>query len=166
MAEPLYVLYETGSGEDDLEGLHEALVNEWLFNEYRDEFSYFTTEWDESNKEDSFFGKDAPEKMRGYANGWNDRLNQTLRYAEETVRKDMAEKGYKDFVNYISENRDGLPAYWFRKAMNESTGRFQYGHNYVAYTEYSRWTTVLSDKDVENINAHPENYAVILCFYH
>ena len=108
MAEALYVLYETGSGEDDLEGLHEALANEWLFNEYKDEFSYFTTEWDESNKEDSFFGKDDPEKMRGYANGWNDRLNQTLRYAEEAVRKDMETKGYDDFVNYIADNRAGI----------------------------------------------------------
>lgn len=168
MAEALYVLYETGSGNDqeDLEGFHDDLVNEWLFNEYRDEFSYFNTEWEEDNKEDSFFGKDDPEKMRAYANGWNDRLNHTLRYAEEAVRKDMETKGYDDFVNYIADNRDGLPAYWFRKAMNESTGRFQYGHNYLAHTEYSGWTTVLSEKDIANINDHPENYAVILCYYH
>lgn len=166
MAETLYVLYETGDTKDTLEEIHYSLVNEELFSVFPNEFEYFTTEWDEDNNEESFFGRNDPERMRSFANNWNARLNGTLRKAVESVRQDMESKGYGDFVDYAADFRNSLPLYWLRKALNESTGRFQYGHNYAAQTGYSGWGTVLSDKDIENINSHPENYAVIMCLYH
>lgn len=88
MALLLYILRKNDS-EETLQEMHDELINDTLFNDFPEQFNYFSL-WDESNQ--SVLGTQDPERIVNIVKEWNSTVCDIPVIAKPFCRKSSVAK--------------------------------------------------------------------------
>lgn len=156
MASLLYILRKNDS-EETLQKMHDELINYTLFNDFPEQFNYFSL-WDESNQ--SVLGTQDSERIVNIVKEWNSTVCEIPSYCK-TILQEIA-CGKK--LTELEETGGFLMK--LQEAFSARVNIFTFGQQRLYYDEQNGWLTYLTRDIEKEIFDHPEKYALIQCFYH
>ena len=163
MADTLNILLKADKFDDSsLKKIHDTLINFTLFEDFKD-FDYFSL-WGEDNE--SYFGKDNPEKMKEDVVKWNERIDKRMKSLEKKIAVEMSVQKVDSLTDFKVCGDVPYLLWEFRQALCAMTNLFSYGQNYLYRDDYEGWCTYLPKRVKEDAMLHPEDYVMIQCFYH
>ena len=159
-----FIELDAGDYKKTLKTIHEELTGHILNDAYPGMFVWFNKSFNAS-EQDSFLGKDQPEKIIAAAANWNTAINKRLDHAYREMMLDMERSGSNAFVSFISENISRGSVWRFKHAFDEATGTFDFGMTQLFCSSYGKWTTIMDAADIKAVAKHPERYAVLTLYY-
>ena len=164
MAESLFIMLRSDEYEGtSLKAIHDQMTDYTLYEDFRGSFDYFSL-WREDNE--SYFGKNDPERLQEDVQEWNKRIDKSLYSLEQEIRTEMKKQGVKSLTEYKPQDNNRHLLWKFRQALCSMTDHFTYGQNYLYRSDDYGWCTRLPDDVIEDAMTHPEDYIMIQCFYH
>lgn len=168
MAETLRILVSIDNTYDQmsLQEIHDQLINNELFDLLPGKFDYFSLR---DVEDECYFGKDHPEWIVKEAKEWNRLINTQFEDAYKQLQRKALDKTLP-FTKFIETHPNDLSVWEFKNGICAISGSFQYGMNSLVIEHSGGFTDYvgpyMSQDVLQNIEKHPENYAIIECYYH
>lgn len=139
--------------------IHDELINYSLIEEGFAQFDYFSL-WDDGN--DSFLGKDDPERLIREVSEWNAEITNELKHE----LAEIMQHGFttpEEVIEYFDNHP--FAAYSLSTALKTFDDSFSYGDK-LLFDKYGEYHTRIPDQMLEDIIENPAEYAIIEVIYH
>lgn len=145
---------------DTLEEIHDDLINEGrLEYDLPTNFSHFSF-WNMMPENDSFFGKDHPEKLIQIAEKWNEKSEKYLRQQIDAI----ANKSTDEILSYFAE--DPFNGFHLKEALDVYHDHFCFGEDQLVYNKEGEYFIRIPEDVLKDVKEHPEDYAIVDVIYH
>ena len=163
MADTLNILLKADEYKNmSLKEIHDRLIYFTLIEDFKD-FDFFSS-WREGNE--SYFGKDDPERIKEDVLKWNERIDNRVKTIEKEIAVEMRNQGVNSMADFKVCGEVPNLLYELRQALCAMTNQFTYEQSYLFRDDYDGWCTYLPKNVKKDAILHPEDYVMIRCFYH